>query len=56
MRFIFTLFVFSISLLFAQISNVRQTEEKGRIIITYDLNGNFEDVYNIKTTSTNVNG
>lgn len=35
---------------------MRQTTEKNRIIITYDLSGDIDDVYNIKVSATNVNG
>ncbi len=56
MRFLFLILFFVTSLLNAQISNVRQTVDKSRIIITYDLSGSNDDVYNIKVTATNVNG
>jgi len=56
MRFIFMLLVFTTSLLHAQLSNVRQTIENGRTIITYDLGGSGDDVYNISVTATNESG
>jgi hypothetical protein len=56
MRFYLFLLVFTTSLLQAQLSNVRQTVENGRIIITYDLSGNDEDIYNISVAATHENG
>ena len=40
----------------AQISNVRQTEADGRIIITYDLTGYSVDHFALSITATNENG
>ena len=40
----------------AQISNVRQTLENGRIIVTYDLKGHPADRYTINVAATNENG
>jgi len=56
MRFYLFLLIFTTSLLHAQLSNIRQTVEKGRIIIPYDLNGSDNDVYNISVTATHENG
>lgn len=55
-RNILSAMLYVASLLHAQISNVQQTTEKGRIIITYDLRGSAVDVYDIKITATNENG
>lgn len=56
MRYIFLFFVITICPLHAQISNVRQTTENNRIIITYDLTGSGDDLYNIAVTAVNTNG
>jgi hypothetical protein len=48
--------VFMTSILDAQVSNVRQTTDQGRIIITYDLNASDEDIYSINVMATHENG
>ncbi len=55
MRFVFLLMIFATSLLHSQVSNIRQTVDNGRIIISYDLLGSDEYVYNIRITATNDN-
>jgi hypothetical protein len=44
------------SFLGAQLSNVRQTAEGVRIIVTYDLSGDSEDRYDISVVVTNESG
>jgi hypothetical protein len=56
MRFFLLFFIFTTSSLLSQISNVRQTVENGRVIITYDLRGGADDRYNVTVTITNDNG
>jgi hypothetical protein len=56
MRLILTFLFLLTSLIYTQISNVRQTTEKNRIIITYDLIGRLEDEYKIIVTATNEDG
>ena len=56
MRFISFLIIFTTSFLYSQISNVRQTTENGRIIITYNLIGYIGGIYNIKVAATNEDG
>ena len=55
MRFLFLLLITATSLLQSQITNVRQTTEKGRVVVTYDLRGT-DDAYNIGVTATNESG
>ncbi len=52
-RYIFKLLFIVTVHTVAQISNVRQTIENNRIVITYDLLGSDGDCYNIDITSTN---
>ena len=40
----------------AQISNVRQTIENGRVVVVYDLGGAFDDLYNIALAATDDDG
>jgi hypothetical protein len=56
MRFFFLLMIFAPSLLRSQVSNVRQTVDNGRIIITYDLRGSEDTVYNIGMSAATENG
>jgi hypothetical protein len=56
MRFSFLLLIFTASLLHSQVSNVRQAVDNSRIIITYDLLGSSEDVYNMRVIAINDNG
>ena len=54
----YNLFLFLLVTLYAsaQISNVHQSVNNGRIVIIYDLRGSDEDFYDIKVTATNDNG
>ena len=55
MRYLFFLLVLT-TVSFAQISNVRQTIENGRIVITYDLHGKESNVYDISLTTRDAQG
>ena len=52
--FTFILFIFATNLLGQHITNVKQKIENGRIVITYDLSGNY--TYNIVPLATNKDG
>ena len=55
MRYLFFLLALT-TVTFAQISNVRQTIENGRIVITYDLQGEANDVYDVSLTARDAQG
>jgi hypothetical protein len=55
MRHLFLFLIFTTASL-SQISNERQTIENGRIIITYDLQGDANDEYNITLFACNEQG
>ena len=55
MRYLFFFLVITTAS-FAQSSNVRQTIENGRIVITYDLQDKASDVYDITLTASDAQG